>query len=233
MEAREIDWEAILRSAAELQKLVPGTILVGGTAAALHAGHRRSEDADHVLGDLQGRFETLLAFLEGRADWVTHRIRTPVLILGAFRGVETGLRQLARKKPLETTVVETPAGPVRVPTAEEMVRVKAWLALRRNATRDYIDLAALTRSIGEEATRRSLLSLDECYADVYRPEADRDVSPLLQLARQLAEPQPTDLADTDVANYKGIAKTWASWSEVAAQCRSVAVAIGEMLTEGR
>ena len=34
------DWEAVLSSAARLQEILPDAVLVGGTAAALHAGHR-------------------------------------------------------------------------------------------------------------------------------------------------------------------------------------------------
>ena len=45
------DWERLLAAERHLQALVPGTVLVGGTAAALHAGHRHSLDADHVLED--------------------------------------------------------------------------------------------------------------------------------------------------------------------------------------
>jgi hypothetical protein len=43
------DWERLLAAERHLQALVPGSALVGGTAAALHAGHPRSLDGDHVL----------------------------------------------------------------------------------------------------------------------------------------------------------------------------------------
>ena len=39
----------VLASAARLQEVVPDAVLVGGSAAALHAGHRDSFDHDHVL----------------------------------------------------------------------------------------------------------------------------------------------------------------------------------------
>ena len=42
----------VLASAARLQQVVPDAVLVGGSAAALHAGHRDSFDHDHVLVDL-------------------------------------------------------------------------------------------------------------------------------------------------------------------------------------
>ncbi len=56
------DWERLLAAERHLQSLVPGAVLVGGTAAALHAGHRKSLDGDHVLeiqvggGGMSGSF---------------------------------------------------------------------------------------------------------------------------------------------------------------------------------
>ena len=61
------DWERVLSAAARLQEILPGAVLVGGTAAALHARHRMSRDADHVLGDLRPRFDEVLAQLESVA----------------------------------------------------------------------------------------------------------------------------------------------------------------------
>ncbi|MSP15941.1 MAG: hypothetical protein EXR73_04905 [Myxococcales bacterium] len=218
-----IDWEEVLRSAAELQNLVPGAVLVDGTAAAPHAGHRRSRDADHVVVDLVQRFAQLLELLEGQAEWTTARLVPPTLILGDFLGVETGLRQLRRALPLETTTVATAGGPIVVPTPAEMLRIKGWLIVSRNATRDYIDFAALAQTLGEAGTRTALASFDRAYQDIYRAEKQRDVSPLLQLARQLAAPLPKDLEGLDVANYKGIVAPWDKWEAIAAQCRVVAV----------
>ena len=65
------DWEQVLSSAARLQRILPEAILVGGTAAALYAEHRLSTDANHVLPDLQQRFDQVLAELESVAGWKT------------------------------------------------------------------------------------------------------------------------------------------------------------------
>ena len=88
-----------------LQSVLPGAVLVGGTATALYTKHRQSFDHDHVLVDLKERFDTVLAELESVAGWQTARIKRPVLILGSLDGVETGVRQLPRAKPLETAVM--------------------------------------------------------------------------------------------------------------------------------
>ena len=76
-------WEELLSSAARLQKIVPGAVLVGGTAAAAYAHHRVSVDHDHTLPDLRERFDEILAALESVAGWKTARVRRPVLVLGS------------------------------------------------------------------------------------------------------------------------------------------------------
>ena len=67
-------WERLLSTAARLQRIVPEAVLVGGTAAALHAGHRMSRDDDHVVPDLRERFSEVLAQLESVAGWKTARV---------------------------------------------------------------------------------------------------------------------------------------------------------------
>ena len=76
-------------------------MLVGGTAAAYHAGHRVSLDDDHVVDGLVVRFDEVLTALEETDGWVTARLKRPVLILGRLDGVETGVRNLIRRRPLE------------------------------------------------------------------------------------------------------------------------------------
>lgn len=121
-EERE-DWKRLLAAERRLQEVVPEAVLVRGTAAALHAGHRISLDGDHVIGDLRERFEEVLARLESTPGWKTERIQKPVLILGALDGCLSGLRQLRRSRPVDVDVVEG----LRVPTLADMVRIKAWL----------------------------------------------------------------------------------------------------------
>ena len=127
------EWERQLAAERHLQALVPGAVLVGGTAAALHAGHPRSLDGDHVPEDLRPRFDEVLATLEAAAGWQTGRVQKPVAILGRLDGVMTGIRQLRRTRPLETEVVSG----LRVPTLAEMARIKAWLLATRHTVRDY------------------------------------------------------------------------------------------------
>src|SRR5687767_15108385 len=108
----------VLAAAAKLQQIVDGTVLVGGSAAAKHAGHRVSFDDDHVLADLRERFDHVLQALEDTDGWVTARVRSPVLILGSLDGVETGIRQLIRQRPLEVEEARVGRTKLRVPTLE-------------------------------------------------------------------------------------------------------------------
>lgn len=42
-------WEKLLGAAADIQGLLPGAVLIGGSAASIHLKHRYSFDADHIL----------------------------------------------------------------------------------------------------------------------------------------------------------------------------------------
>ena len=77
------DWERVLAAAAHLQRILPGAVLVGGSASAVYAEHRLSADADHVLTDLRPCFDEALAELEAVAGWKTARVWCPVQILSA------------------------------------------------------------------------------------------------------------------------------------------------------
>jgi hypothetical protein len=147
---------AVLESAARLQRLVPDAVLVGGSAAALYAGHRDSFAHDHVLADLRDRFDTVLEALESEGDWVTNRVQPGKVILGRLGDIEAGVRQMIRTVPLEVVDHPVPSGgTVRVPTLEEALRVKGFLIVRRNQTRDYLDVVALAERLGGRRPGRS------------------------------------------------------------------------------
>lgn len=68
------------------------------------------------LGDSRARFDDVLAELESVAGWKTARVQRPVQILGSLDGIETGVRQLIRREPLETEVIDVGGAPLTVPT---------------------------------------------------------------------------------------------------------------------
>lgn len=218
----------MLDAAARLQQLVPDAVLVGGSAAAYHARHRISLDDDHVVDDLRARFDDVLTALEDSDGWVTARVKRPVLILGSLDGVETGVRNLIRTRPLEVEPVDVPAGSLRVPTIAEITRIKAWLCLVRNATRDYLDVVALADRLGSAAAVDVLVGLDGYYADQRGP-GGRRVS--TQVAKQLAEPVPFDLRDVDLASYRRLTPRWQSWTAVADASRSLGLGMLDRLVQ--
>ena len=213
------DWERVLSAAAHLQRIVPGAILVGGSAAAVYAEHRLSTDADHVLPDLRQRFDQALADLEAVAGWRTARVRRPVQILGSLDGIETGVRQLIRQEPLETTKIVFRGEVITLPTEAEVLRIKAVLILQRNATRDYLDFVALAHHMGDDSTQVALRLFDQLY-----PQPNEE-SALQQLQIQLANPLPYDLEGLDLTEYKNLHPRWHDWSAVKTACIHCAILI--------
>ena len=216
------DWERVLSAERHAQHLVPRTVLVGGTAAALHAHHPVSLDGDHVLEDLRARFDDVLAALEAAAGWRTERIVRPVMILGALDGVPTGIRQLRRTRPLETETVAE----LRVPTLAEMARIKAWLLATRYTVRDYLDTVVLFERLGEAALVDALSPFDE----IYRQLAGG--SPLSEVAERLAEARPTDAPEVDLATYRRLVPPWNDWTHVRERGRHFAPLVARVVMEG-
>jgi hypothetical protein len=216
------DWEALLAAERHLQALLPGAVLVGGTAASLHAGHRRSLDGDHVLLDLRDRFDEVLASLEQAAGWTSSRVQRPVLILGSLDGVQTGVRQLRRVKPLETEVLQG----LRVPTLPEMARIKAWLLVTRNTVRDYLDAVVLLSRLGPGREVEAVRPLDELYPQV------SGASVRAELVERLAAGAPQDLARVELRTYKGLVPPWNDWAHVATVGRRLARDLAGSILEG-
>lgn len=213
------DWERVLSSAARLQRILPEAVLVGGTASALYAKHRLSTDADHVLTDLRGRFDEILAQLESVAGWKTARIQRPVQILGSLDGIETGIRQLIRETPLETTQIEWLGQKLIVPTLAEVLRIKGMLILKRNAMRDYLDFIALADQMSAQQITDALHDFDRIY-----PQANEE-SALQQLQVQLANPLPYDLDAVNLSEYKHLDPRWHHWQAVKVACANCATLI--------
>lgn len=201
------DWQHLLDAERRIQAMVPGAVLVGGTAVALHLRHRLSLDGDHVLADLRDRFDQVLATLDANPAWRTERLQRPVLILGSFDRAMTGLRQLRRSRPLDTEVREG----LRVPTLEELARIKSWMLVDRNTTRDYVDVVAIFEALGQDRVSQALTGFDSLYG------TGPGGSPAsIQLIERLRAGAPQDYARIDLADYKGIRAPWNDWSVVAA-----------------
>ncbi|MDN5765763.1 MAG: hypothetical protein L0H96_07835 [Humibacillus sp.] len=229
--ARSATLQAVLESAARLQRVVPDAVLVGGAAAALHAGHRDSFDHDHVLRELAGRYLEVLSAVEATDGWVTsvRASSPPLTILGSLGGIEAGLRQLRRTRPLEVERVDLgDAGTVQVPTADETLRIKAYLVVQRNQVRDYLDVVALAEP-DPAGSVRVLEGID----GYYRDRSDGPDSVLTALVQRLSEPNPRDHRVTrQLRAYKGLDPRWQVWSDVVAACERLADGLLESAERG-
>lgn len=222
---RLAEWAGILRAGVQAQRLVPGSVCVGGTAAALYAGHRISLDTDHLMLALRDHFDDVRSHLEAQPEWKTARVSPPVLILGSIGNVEVGFRQLKRSEPVETQTMQTESGPLVVPTLDEMICMKAFLAYNRNATRDYLDFAALSECASEESVLRSLAKLDARYG------ALQSASVGLEVAKALCAAAPFDLNEAELPNYKGLTEKWHRWENTRSICQRFGIRLGGMLVQ--
>lgn len=114
-------------------------------------------------------------------------------------------------------------GSVKVPTVAEMLRIKAFLVVQRNATRDYLDVAALSDHLGPRKSASALERMGELYAEFAGEGGDM----LTTVVVQLSNPVPYDLTEVDLTEYKGIIPPWNDWRAVENQCRRLAA---ELLT---
>lgn len=221
----------VLASAARLQQIVPDAVLVGGAAAALHAGHRASFDHDHTLEDLAERYGAVLEAVEATEGWVTsvRASSPPLTLLGSLDGIEAGLRQLRRTRPLEVEERTLAGGEVvRVPTEPEILRVKAFLIVQRNQVRDFLDTVALARHLGDDRAVDILLDIDGFYADRSR----EDGSVLTAVVQRLSEPRPRDHRVTrELHAYKALDPRWQRWADVVTAAGALADAIVDRLAD--
>ena len=219
----------VLASAARLQQVVPDAVLVGGAAAALYAGHRESSGHDHVSTDLADRYAAVLEAVEATEGWVTN-VRAsspPWTLLGTLGGIEAGLRQLRRTRPLEVEPTSLADGSMlTVPTLPEILRIKAYLVVQRNQVRDYLDTVALADRIGLAPAATVLSGIDEYYRD----RSGGQDSVLTAVVQRLSDPNPRDVRVTrQLASYKGLASRWHSWPAVVTACQALADALIELV----
>lgn len=116
-----------------------------------------------------------------------------------------------------------------MPTIEEITRIKAWLCLIRNATRDYLDFAALADRLGADRAAAVALAMDDYYEDQQGAGGRRVAT---QVARQLAEPHPDDLSEIDLRAYRRLDTRWQDWQLVADTCKAVATRMLDQIVEG-
>jgi heme transporter len=178
---------------------------VGGLSHRNGAGHAapRAVRPVHPVTLWRGRLSVALDALEAEA--------------------ETDHPKLERRSPVETTHVQLPTGDrLQIPTGAETLRLKGYLIMSRNSSRDYAEFAELVDTIEAETAALVLAGMDRYYCC----QSPRRQWIATQLVRRLADPHPSDLDDE---SWPG-PDAKADWEEVRQRCLSVAVA---MLEEAR
>lgn len=207
----------VVRAGVEANREVSGSIALGGTVCSLFTHHRLSSDIDFVLSDLSTRFEEIREHLLKLPGWKESRVHVPVLILGSLDGFEIGYRQLRRATPIDTQIVETPDGPLIIPTAEELLRTKAFLTYNRNYTRDFFDFAELSCLFDLSEVVKILSDLDERFRWEKQPTV------LVEVIKKLLSPDPHDLehAQYGFSHLRLLNPRLKTWGEVAERCREI------------
>lgn len=206
----------IVKAGVRAGREVPGSVALGGTVCALYAQHRLSIDIDFAVKDLAQRFDEVKDHLLELPGWREQRITPPVLILGSLDDVLIGFRQLRRRAPLDTIELKTPDGPLIVPTLEELLRIKAFLAYQRNYTRDYLDFAELSCLLPRNQVLDSLSVLDEKIAWEKQPAV------ALEIVKSLAACEPRDRDTHGFKTFKFLNPRLSSWEDVQKICRDIA-----------
>lgn len=159
---------------------------------------------------------------EATDGWVTsvRASSPPLTILGRLGGIEAGLRQLRRTRPLEVQAVRLDdEHEVVVPTLAETLRVKAYLVVQRNQVRDYLDVVALADRCGPERAVSVLARIDDYYVD----RSGQPDSVLTAVVQRLSEPNPRDSVVTaQLSSYRRLDPRWHRWTDVVAACQALA-----------
>ena len=165
----------------------------------------------------------------------TRKIRQPIHPVTMWRGrLSVALDALSaedevdtpivrRMSPMETTNVQLPTGDrLQIPTGAETLRLKGYLIMCRNSTRDYAEFAELAESMETQTAAVVLAGIDRYYAG----KRSRKQWVATQLVRRLADPHPSDVNDASTSGPDAEE----DWKRVRQRCLSVAVA---MLEEAR
>lgn len=239
------DLRTVIKSAARLKRLVPDAISVtdplaftgcGGrdTGSDEDTGHRTALTATNTAANAPSVARKFVGGLPSR-NGISRGTPRPLHPVTVWRGrlsvaldaLETQADAVEptveRRSPVETTNVQLPTGDrLQIPTGAETLRLKGYLIMCRNSSRDYAEFAELVDAVEPETAAVILAGMDRYYC-CRQPRREWVAS---QLVRRLADPHPSDIDDEDWSDPDARAE----WEEVRQRCLSVAVA---MLEEAR
>jgi heme transporter len=128
---------------------------------------------------------------------------------------------IQRCSPMETTNVQLPTGDrLQIPTGAETLRLKGYLIMCRNSSRDFAEFADLCDAMDPQIAAVVLAGMDRYYCG----QVSNRQWVATQLVRRLADPHPSDADEWSGPDGE------ADWERVRQRCLSVAVA---MLEEAR
>ena len=224
------DLRTVVKSAAKLKTLAPQLVTVADPLA-----FSGCQPYAKMTGSRVGRDERITVAVSNRAHGKTVAVKLPKHPVTMWRGrldvalealaveravAENGRRPIERISPMETTNVLLPTGDrLQIPTGAETLRLKGFLILQRNTTRDYTEFAELVDSMDVNTAAEVLAGMDRYYSG--QPARAHWVA--TQLVRCLAEPVPADGPDIASAGVERESE----WARARQRCLSVAVAMLE------
>jgi RND superfamily putative drug exporter len=181
------------------------TVRIGlrGATGSVRTGARAAPRTVHPVTLWRGRLAVALDALQCASD--------------------TDVPVIERRKPMETTNVLLPTGDrLQIPTGAETLRLKSYLVISRNTTRDFTEFADMCDSMDTQTAAEVLARIDRYYSG----QRSRRQWVATQLIRRLADPHPSDSPDESASDPA----PEADWERVRQRCLAVAVA---MLEEAR
>jgi heme transporter len=232
--ASGIDIRTVVKSAAKLKNMAPHTITVADPLAFSGCLPSNGSNCVNALnGHTNGHLHT-----NGVGNAKTVKLKRgprPMHPVTMWRGrlsvaldaleteADTDRPPVERNSPMETTNVQLPTGDrLSIPTGAETLRLKSYLIMCRNSTKDFTEFADLVDSMETQTAAVVLAGMDRYYCG----EPSRKQWVATQLVRRLADPHPSDEFDIPMSGPEAEA----DWAKVRERCLSVAVA---MLEEAR
>jgi|SRR3989344_2497182 len=156
--------------------------LAGGTALALHTGHRKSVDLDFFTENRKFDEKKIEALMNGRGEWVTTSLSEGTLY-GEFFGAKMSFIAYPFFMP---TIPKRKYGTVTIMTPLDIAVMKIIAISQRGRKRDFFDLYWICKNI--QPLSKIILRVDKHYtvhqnpthilkSMVYFEDADGDPDP--------------------------------------------------------
>ena len=172
-----------------------GFHLAGGTAVALHFGHRRSVDFDWFAPRFPGQPVNLSESLAVHGVVLEPTALAEQTVHGQIGGVKVSFLEF--RPPLLESLVEWPEFGCRLASCADLAAMKLLAVAQRGTKKDFIDVHALSHQM-------PLARMLECYGRRFGvTDMSRLLAGLCFFDDAEAEPMPLMLAPLDWESVKG------------------------------